>query len=290
VAGVPFADVTCSTFYDAWIEQFARDGITSGCGNGNYCPNDNVTRAQMAVFIEAAMRGTGNWPAHTQLVWAVKAADGSPDPSASGQALLAAVAAIPTSGNDAPSATNPWLLKVGPGLFDLGSAGLSLPGYVNLDGAGMNSTTITAANDTWYTVDSTVANTIRNVAIKNVGTGANTYAIYVDNSTATLDHVFIRDIGGTNVDVAVLANSSDVNLYDVVISSGEFGVYTTGTSVHTIQAYRTIFGASADVYNVGGYLIQLAYDQAPDQLDNFNGGVFQCIGNFGYNLTPITCP
>jgi DNA-binding beta-propeller fold protein YncE len=61
VAGVPFADVTCSTFYDAWIEQFARDGITAGCGGGNYCPNDNVTRAQMAVFIEAAMHGTASW-------------------------------------------------------------------------------------------------------------------------------------------------------------------------------------------------------------------------------------
>jgi hypothetical protein len=61
VAGVPFADVTCTTFYDAWIEQFASDGITAGCGGGNYCPNENVTRAQMAVFIEAAMHGTSYW-------------------------------------------------------------------------------------------------------------------------------------------------------------------------------------------------------------------------------------
>jgi hypothetical protein len=61
VAGVPFADVTCTTFYDAWIEQFYRDGITAGCGGGNYCPNENVTRAQMAVFIEAAMHGTSYW-------------------------------------------------------------------------------------------------------------------------------------------------------------------------------------------------------------------------------------
>lgn len=26
-------------------------GITAGCGNGNYCPNDSVTRGEMAVFI-----------------------------------------------------------------------------------------------------------------------------------------------------------------------------------------------------------------------------------------------
>ncbi len=61
VAGVPFADVTCTTPYDAWIEQFAADSITGGCGNGDYCPNSTVTRNQMAVFIERAMRGTANW-------------------------------------------------------------------------------------------------------------------------------------------------------------------------------------------------------------------------------------
>ena len=28
------------------------NGITSGCGNGNYCPKDNVTREQMAAFMQ----------------------------------------------------------------------------------------------------------------------------------------------------------------------------------------------------------------------------------------------
>ena len=32
VPGVPFADVTCSTGFDPWIEQFGLDGITAGCG------------------------------------------------------------------------------------------------------------------------------------------------------------------------------------------------------------------------------------------------------------------
>jgi len=37
-----------------WIEQLAAEGITGGCGNGNYCPDDSVTRAQMAVFLVRA--------------------------------------------------------------------------------------------------------------------------------------------------------------------------------------------------------------------------------------------
>lgn len=46
-----FADAPLGSFAVAWIEQLAADGITSGCGGGNYCPNDPVTRAQMAVFL-----------------------------------------------------------------------------------------------------------------------------------------------------------------------------------------------------------------------------------------------
>ncbi len=59
--GTVFNDVTCSTNFDAWIEQYASDQITGGCGGGNYCPGSPVTRAQMAVFVEKAMRGTGTW-------------------------------------------------------------------------------------------------------------------------------------------------------------------------------------------------------------------------------------
>jgi hypothetical protein len=47
-----FADVECpdAQFVD-WINQLATEGITGGCGNGNYCPQDSVTRGQMAVFL-----------------------------------------------------------------------------------------------------------------------------------------------------------------------------------------------------------------------------------------------
>lgn len=46
-----FNDVPVGNFADGWIEQLAAEGITSGCGNGNYCPSDAVKRDQMAVFL-----------------------------------------------------------------------------------------------------------------------------------------------------------------------------------------------------------------------------------------------
>ncbi len=49
--GAMFNDVTAGTFAASWIEELAVEGITSGCGGGNYCPDSPVTRAQMAVFL-----------------------------------------------------------------------------------------------------------------------------------------------------------------------------------------------------------------------------------------------
>ncbi|MCC6261345.1 MAG: right-handed parallel beta-helix repeat-containing protein [Anaerolineales bacterium] len=50
--GTVFNDVPVNAFAAAWIEAFATEGITSGCGGGNFCSNQSVTRAQMAVFIQ----------------------------------------------------------------------------------------------------------------------------------------------------------------------------------------------------------------------------------------------
>jgi hypothetical protein len=46
-----FNDVPCSSGFAKWIEELARRGIATGCGNNNFCPHDLVTRGQMAVFV-----------------------------------------------------------------------------------------------------------------------------------------------------------------------------------------------------------------------------------------------
>jgi len=46
-----FNDVPVTHWAAAWIKQLAAEGITTGCVEGNYCPEDSVTRAQMAVFL-----------------------------------------------------------------------------------------------------------------------------------------------------------------------------------------------------------------------------------------------
>jgi hypothetical protein len=50
VSGGSFTDVA-GHWAEAWIEQLAEEGITSGYPDGTYRPNNNVTRAEMAVFL-----------------------------------------------------------------------------------------------------------------------------------------------------------------------------------------------------------------------------------------------
>ncbi|MCX7896007.1 MAG: S-layer homology domain-containing protein, partial [Thermoanaerobaculum sp.] len=46
-----FADVPCPSTFANWIEELYNQGITSGCGGNNFCPNNFVTRGQMATFV-----------------------------------------------------------------------------------------------------------------------------------------------------------------------------------------------------------------------------------------------
>ena len=46
-----FPDVPCPSAFADWIEQLSAEGITGGCGNGNYCPGNPNSRGQMAVFL-----------------------------------------------------------------------------------------------------------------------------------------------------------------------------------------------------------------------------------------------
>ena len=50
----PFSDIAGSKFFNDII-WLADSGITSGCGNGKFCPDGLVTRSQMASFISRAM-------------------------------------------------------------------------------------------------------------------------------------------------------------------------------------------------------------------------------------------
>lgn len=58
--GQVFADVSDNYWAAAWIEQFAKEGMTSGCATNppQFCPDAPTTRAAMSVFMLRAIHGS----------------------------------------------------------------------------------------------------------------------------------------------------------------------------------------------------------------------------------------
>jgi len=57
-----FSDVPTTYWAAAWIKQLAAEGITTGCTATTYCPDNYVTRAEMAKFLLTAVHISGYTP------------------------------------------------------------------------------------------------------------------------------------------------------------------------------------------------------------------------------------
>ena len=73
VATHDFADVPNDHTFHSDISDIVDRGLTTtGCGGGNYCPDANVTRGQMAGFLNRVFRAEG-----TVMAYATVEADGT---------------------------------------------------------------------------------------------------------------------------------------------------------------------------------------------------------------------
>jgi hypothetical protein len=57
-----FRDVPGPHPFHRFVESLVRRRVTGGCGGGNYCPDDGVTRQQMAVFLLTSKEPPGYQP------------------------------------------------------------------------------------------------------------------------------------------------------------------------------------------------------------------------------------
>src|SRR5262245_9925664 len=145
-------------------------------------------------------------------------------PQMNGAALLAALASIP-----GPSQANPWLLKVEPGVYDLGCSNLTMLPYVYVEGSGEETTLITAAGeatDSIATVNGADHAELRQVTVEAVG-GAYAKAFYTPAGTK-VTHVTGRASGGTTANYGFfLAAGAD----QAVVSDATADVTSTGTAI-----------------------------------------------------------
>ncbi len=177
-------------------------------------------------------------------------------PADNGTALLAAMSGITTA-----SATNPWILKIEPGIYDLGASSLAMKAYVDIEGSGEQLTTIRSTSAAG-TVIGAGPSEMRFLTVENLGGGGDSYSLKASSSCSDmhLAHVTLRAANGSGVTRAVsLGGSCTGAVFTNVTAVATGGGSTLGISFESqgaaplLQGVR-IIASSASSYNQGLYL------------------------------------
>ena len=131
-----------------------------------------------------------------------------PTSSDNGLALLAAVTSI-TSGAPSPSVTDPYLLKLEPGVYDVGTASVVIPTYVDLEGSGEGVTLVRGVvtgelPPSWAVIALGPFSSVRHLTVENNASSfihQSTALILEDGASA--DHVTAIATGNEFFELAI---------------------------------------------------------------------------------------
>jgi len=163
-----------------------------------------------------------------------------------------------------PSAANPCLVKVMPGVYEVGANTISLSPYVDLEGSGENATTITGTPDlgAGHLVSTIDNNEIRSITLNaNTAVGGNIITTGVRLlGDSKMSHTTVNvSGGGLSARAYAVRISGDAEMVDVTLSA-------TGAYKHNEGIYGggslSIDGAHIEAYadgdfNGGNYAIWL---------------------------------
>lgn len=135
------------------------------------------------------------------------------------------------------SATNPYVVKVMPGIYDLGTASIQMKSYVDIEGSGAENTVIVSSNvnSNWGCDVGTVLvannSTIKNIKIVNnppVDTGLLGSSLVFNNVNAKAEGISVQigndvDHGAANYAVCLSGAATNVVLNNVYIEAHNAG-------------------------------------------------------------------
>jgi hypothetical protein len=146
-----------------------------------------------------------------------------------GSALIAAVDAAGATA----SFSNPYLIKLGPGIYDVGSSGVSMAQYVDIEGSGENTTTIQGSVDsaTKGVVNGASFAELRLLTVIRYGSGTNAKGIYISGSFPKITSVTVTVDGGSSVTTGIEINGGAPELTHVKVRSNTTGATSTARGI-----------------------------------------------------------
>ena len=153
--------------------------------------------------------------------------DGS-DATLNGQELLDALTFL-GSVTPAPGATNPWLIKIDAGIYDAGATQVQMLSYVDIEGSGVDATTIrgtvngniTSGGSGGGVVRGASFSVLRNLTVEHTGNSFESAAIQTTAADFTMAQVraVVKSGSATHVfGVALLAQ--DITMNSVFVEGG----------------------------------------------------------------------
>jgi hypothetical protein len=176
-----------------------------------------------------------------------------------------AINSIPTTGPNAPSATNPYVIEIGPGIYDLGSNQLVMREWVNIKGTGGGeATVITGAVSTGSLATSAMVVGASNAELTDltiINTGGNneSVAIYNDGASPRIESITATATGGTNVNYGLYNTNNAapvLNNVTLTVSGGNsnFGIGNYNSDPVLNNVTVTASGGSGPSTGVRNYL------------------------------------
>ena len=211
-------------------------------------------------------------------------------PAAAGTALLNTINGIADN-----SAENPYLIKVGPGVYDLGAGSLQMKEYVDIEGSGEKTTKITGvANNFSYpptngTINGASNAELRFLTVENTGVGYLKAALLNSSASPSILHVTANASGGSEGNFGVY-NSSSSPVMTNVTASGSGGTYCYGVynaSSGTVKINHSVIkGTNNTMYNESGVTTRVANTQLDGgYVANF--GTLTCVGAYDGNYVGL---
>lgn len=171
-----------------------------------------------------------------------------PDPVVNGSNLLSTLSAVAVL---SPSATKPFLLKLEPGVFDLGNNRLTMVPFVQVEGSGEKATKISAAGQTSGligVIKGASNSELRYLTVESRSGDSYSTGIYIagSNSDFSVSHVTVQVDGGSAYSIGILNDTSTSALIDevtIIVSNTTttgraYGVYNNSSSNAQIQNSR----------------------------------------------------
>jgi hypothetical protein len=175
--------------------------------------------------------------------------------SSNGIALVAALSGI--SGN---SATDPYLIKIEPGVYNIGILGLIMKPFVDVEGSGENETFINATRGDIVQSASAAAvvgaadSELRSLTVTNGSTSLFGTGFHSTGAgTRRISNVTIHSSGGTNTSFGVYATTgATVTAFGVTVTATGGGGTTSARGFETAGATINIFNSTVTGKGVGG--------------------------------------